>query len=173
MPISLRNPIFRCRPLRGPPLAPPENLHTSLAKAHRFSPEPPRFEGWRLNLHRDDGSSPLFPQTPPKHGLKNRGHEHWVEARCSVLTERENGCLETSPMNYKGKRMGGVCCREQAHVPEHMYAMLFVQAVKLCYWNHGSILGLPSDCHKTWPPPLSQKKYVADVLFMIHARMTP
>ena len=34
-------------------------LHSFLEKAHGLSPKPPRFEGWQLNLHRDD-CSPSF-----------------------------------------------------------------------------------------------------------------
>ena len=62
---------------------------------------------------------------------------------------------------YGGKRMGGVCCREQAHVPEHMYVTLFVQALQLRNWNHmGIYREFPSQtATKTWPPTLPEEMF--------------
>ena len=73
-------------------------------------------------------------------------------------------------MNYDGKRMGGGCCGEQAHVPEHMYVTLFVQALQLCYWNHmdthwDSPLRSPQ---KPGPPTLPDKMFCGRFLrFML------
>ena len=76
--------------------------------------------------------------------------------------------------------MGGVCCREQARVPEHMYVTLFVQALQPHNWNHMDIdiyIYIGGDSPLRLPqklgPPLSQKKCFADILFKIHARMNP